>query len=148
MLHYVRFWLLSRLVDVRCYLASLYPPQAAPIRQHHHHSLVTTAMNEKPTHVWIFDENRRVSIWRDGWRRREITGETSRSWIVEGYPELKIPKNPKTPQRHLAWSEKELDQLCWLHEHRYRIIRNVEFLPAAELIKVASLIGYEPSPPA
>jgi predicted DNA-binding transcriptional regulator AlpA len=112
-------------------------------------------VNEKPTHVWIFDENRRVygkdrsePIWREHWRRREITGETSRSWIVEGYPELKIPKNSKTPQRHLAWSEKELDQLCWLHEHRYRIVRDVESLPAAELIKVASLIGYEPSPPA
>jgi len=114
-------------------------------------------MNEKPTHVWIFDGNRRVygkdrfePIWREHWRRREITGETSRSWIVGGYPELKIPKNPKTPQTHplVAWSETELDQLCWLHEHRYRIIRSVESPPAAELIKIASLIGYKPSPPA
>lgn len=112
-------------------------------------------MNEKPTHVWIFNENHRVygkdrsaPIWREHWRRREITGETSRSWIVGGYSELKIPKNPKTPQRHIAWSEKELDQLCWLREHRYRIVRSVESLPAAELIKIASLIGYEPSPPA
>ena len=113
--------------------------------------------DEKPTHVWIFDINRRVygknkyaPIWREHWRRREITGETSRSWIVGEYlkhRELKIPKNPKTPQRHIAWSDKELDQLCWLHEHRYRLCRHVESLPAAELIKVASLIGYEPSPP-
>jgi len=111
-------------------------------------------MTTKPTHVWIFNSNRRVygkdshaPIWREHWLRKKIIGETSRSWILECGPELKIPKNPKTPRRDIAWSEKELNQLCWLNEHRYRIVRKVESLPAAELIKVASLIGYEPLPP-
>ena len=111
-------------------------------------------MTTKPTHVWVFNPHRRVyeknrsaPIWREHWVRKQIIGETSRSWIAEGGPGLKIPKNPKTPLRHIAWSEKELDQLCWLNEHRYRIVLNVESLPAAELIKVASLIGYEPLPP-
>ena len=111
-------------------------------------------MDKKPTHLWIFNENRRAygkdksaPIWREHWVRKEIIGETSRSWVLAGYPELKIPKNPKTPLRHVAWSEKELDQLCWANEHRYRIARNVEYLPAAELVKVAELIGYEPLPP-
>jgi hypothetical protein len=111
-------------------------------------------MTEAPTHVWVFNYNRRVyggdrsaPIWREHWVRREIIGETSRSWIAKGYPELKIPKNPKTPPRDIAWSEKELDWLCWLNDHRYRIVRNVESLPAEKLIEVAILIGYEPAPP-
>ena len=112
-------------------------------------------MDEKPTHVWIFDSNYRIygsdrsaPIWREHWRQKQIVGETSKSWVVEGYPKkLKIPKNPEKPLRNIAWSEKELDQLCWVNEHRYQIVRNVERLPAAELIKVAELIGYQPLPP-
>lgn len=111
-------------------------------------------MDKKPAYVWIFNSNRRIygsnrsaPIWREHWVRKEIIGETSRSWVLAGYPELKIPKKSKTPLRHVAWSEKELDQLCWLHEHRYQIVRNVERLPSAELIKIAKLIGYEPLPP-
>jgi hypothetical protein len=44
----------------------------------------------KPTHVWLYDTNRRIypegggsPIWRKHWRRFEIVGETARSWLLD-----------------------------------------------------------------
>ncbi len=108
---------------------------------------------EKPTHVWLFDENRRVygedhsaPIWREHWVKREITGETSRSWIVAiAGQERKIPK--KGDHRGVAWSEAEVNRKAWIKDHRHRITRAIEHLSTDDLIAVARLIGYKPAPP-
>lgn len=116
----------------------------------------TTEPQPRPTHVWIFDSNHRVyadnrissaPIWRRHWVRHEITGETSRSWLVgPDWARRKIPKNPERQNRRMiAWSEAEIDALTWAHEHRYRIVRAVEHLENPALLRqVADLVGYQP----
>ena len=78
---------------------------------------------DKPTEFWFFDVNHRVypkdgnhfsasPIWREHWRRREVVGETTRSWLVGSrYSYVKIPKKGQLP---LNWvrSEAEVDEKC------------------------------------
>jgi hypothetical protein len=84
---------------------------------------------DKPTHVWVFDYNRRVypakklgeisgsPIYREHWAKREIVGETSRSWLMsEGWRTVKIPKRGANPCRFL-FSEKDVDDNVWVHDH-------------------------------
>ena len=107
-------------------------------------------MSIKPTHVWIFDRNRRVygenkysPIWREHWRKLEITGETSRSWLAgSGYGQLKIPKKGP-PNRNVAWSEAEIDSLEWDNETRHKIIRAVSYCTVDQLIQIAQIVGIE-----
>lgn len=50
---------------------------------------MTATTPERPTHVWVFDINRRVypegggigrsPIYREHWRKVAVTGQTSRS---------------------------------------------------------------------
>ena len=106
---------------------------------------------EKPTHFWYFDENRRVyanrsaftsPIWREHWRKAEVVGETSRSWVVgRGYGSTKIPKKGPLP-RGWARSEAEVDERCWEHEHRHRIQQQLNWMDVGVLRQVAQLIGY------
>ena len=105
----------------------------------------------KPTHVWIFDYNRRVyregnsslPIWREHWRKLEITGETSRSWLAgSGYGQHKIAK--KGPlNKHVAWSEAEIDKLEWENEMRHKIIRAAQLCTVDQLIQIAQIVGIE-----
>ena len=81
--------------------------------------------------IWYFDTNRRVypppepgriwasggPIWREHWRPVQITGETSRSWVlgsgcwIVGKVVTKIPKRGDDPLRkHFAFTREELDQ--------------------------------------
>ena len=101
--------------------------------------------------VWIFNSNRRVyregarggPIWREHWMPEKIVGETSRSWIVgQGTWEKKIPK--KGPWHGVAFSQEEIDNAAYVHEHRFRISEKVGRLDDfACLRKIAELIGYE-----
>jgi hypothetical protein len=115
---------------------------------------VNKAATEAPTHVWIFDTNRRVyvkgqpgPVWREHWIRYAVTGETSRSWLLEGG--RRAPKKRNRVQRGwIAFSEAEIDAAEWLQLHKYRIVRFVETCPDAETLQaIAKLIGYEPSGP-
>lgn len=105
--------------------------------------------------VWIFDQNRRVyrknnkgisiggPIWREHWGRRTVTGETSRSWIVD---RIKIPKTLiRLPGgATFSFSEERINELGWVEENRHPItvaIRRIE--DPALLRQIAKLIGYK-----
>ena len=110
---------------------------------------------ERPTHVWVFDINRRVypvkapgeisgsPIYREHWAKREIIGDTTRSWLI-GSTRLpvKVPKGGADPRRFL-FSEKDVDDDVWAKDHRYRIERLIQTLSPEKLRQVAELIGYE-----
>jgi hypothetical protein len=110
---------------------------------------------DKPTHVWVFDCNRRVypakapgeiggsPIYREHWVKREIIGETTRSWLIDSYNYTnKIPKRNADPRRFL-FSEKDVDDNVWCNDHRYKIYRLIPTLSPEKLRQVAELIGYE-----
>lgn len=113
---------------------------------------------EKPTHVWIYDVNRRVyprdpetgraygsPIWREHWRKHEITGETRVSFITkEG---RRIPKNPERQGRDIAWSEEMIELREWQEHHRWKVVNKLQSCHLSVLLEVAELIGYEPLPP-
>lgn len=107
--------------------------------------------------IWRFDDNRRVypkappgklwprggPIYREHWYEVEITGETSRSWVVgKGYGECKVPK--KGVHHGFAFTKQELDDACYVHEHAHKLGDEVRRLrDAATLRLVANAIGYE-----
>lgn len=101
--------------------------------------------------VWIFDENRRIyakgkvssPIWREHWRKYEVIGETSRSWIV-GYYDTKIPKKNPDPDKY-CFSLSELEQKVWMHDHRYKIAELIRCgdINYGALCVAAQAIGYK-----
>jgi hypothetical protein len=110
---------------------------------------------ERPTHVWVFDCNRRVypvtapgeisgsPIYREHWVKREIIGETSRSWLIgAAWGPVKVPKRGADSRRFL-FSDKDVDDDVWANDHRCRIQRLIPFLSPEKLRQVAELIGYE-----
>jgi hypothetical protein len=118
--------------------------------------------------VWIYDSNRRVyqsddkgrsygiPIYREHWREHFIIGETRVSWIVSmgrdfkpgerPWCEVKIPKKPTDAKRTgIAYSADELAAHCWMNDHRYSLMRKIEYCTdPATLRKIADLIGYRP----
>lgn len=106
---------------------------------------------ERPEFIWIFDLNRRVygrdksvPIWREHWSKRKVTGETSRSWIVdEGWGERKIAKNEKLRGWGIAFSEAELDVLEWIEHAKPEIHRRTTFsrLTRAQVVALADAFG-------
>ena len=102
--------------------------------------------------IWRFDENRRVYthpttlgggrlIYREHWRPVEVVGETSRSWDT-GWAG-KVPK--KGPHPGWAFTEQEVEDNCWVHDHRCGISSTVNRCKdAATLRQVAAVIGYTP----
>jgi hypothetical protein len=107
-----------------------------------------------PTHIWVFDRNRRVypkkepgqlsksPIYREHWVKHEIIGETNRSWLIDPWNDVKVPKRGADPRRFL-FSEKDVDDNVWANDHRYRIERLIPTLSPEKLRQVAELIGYE-----
>lgn len=108
-------------------------------------------------YIWRFDDHRRVypprekgqiwshggPIYREHWVKIEIAGETSRSWIVgRGSGQYKVPKKGK--HDGYAFKEFEVNDDCYIHEHRHKIARQIEVInDAATLRLVADAIGYE-----
>ena len=103
--------------------------------------------------VWVFDQNRRDyrpgqsgPIWRSHWVKKEISGETSRSWIVGrgGWDILKIPK--KGPKHWgVCWSEEEIDRRVYVEENSYKISEQVRRVTDYEtLLRIAEIVGYKP----
>src|SRR5947209_4689039 len=100
--------------------------------------------------IWEFDHNRRrypkdggvtrSPIYREHWRPVEIIGETSRSWIVG---KRKVPKTGE--HRGFAFSEQEVDDDCWLHEHRPSISSALYRVEDVNVLRqVAEIIGWKP----
>lgn len=102
-------------------------------------------MNTRPTHAWVFDENFRfyrvgesAPIWREHWRKMEVVGETSRSWILSD--DRKVPKKGG---RGIAFSEAEVDRLAWAREHAHKILNSIDrYGNPEQLDKIAALVNY------
>lgn len=105
--------------------------------------------------IWCYDENRRryaaapsgriwgALIWREHWAPRKIVGETSRSWVLQGFPKTKVPKRGADP-RLFAFSERELDERVWIHDNRSGIGFAVsQCYDYATMRKIAELLGYK-----
>ena len=112
---------------------------------------------DQPTHVWVFDVNRRVypkikpgelpltgsPIYREHWVKHLIIGQTPRSWLIgPARKPTKIPKRGANPSLVL-FSKKDVDDNVWLNDHRYRVQRLILTLSPEKLRQVAELIGYE-----
>ena len=101
--------------------------------------------------VWIFDTNRRVypkvngrvtggPIYAEHFVQAEITGETSKSWIVrEGQRETKI--NKKT-LAGIYTDEQKADKI-WARCHRHDIVRLVQSCDVEQLKQIAKILNYE-----
>jgi hypothetical protein len=100
--------------------------------------------------IWKFDVNCRVyqrdargmahggPIYREHWREVEITGETRVSWLTH-YG--KAPK--KGPHHGWAFTLREVEDDCWVKDHRYRIADTVQRCHDAEVLRrVAEVVGY------
>lgn len=107
--------------------------------------------------VWLKDENHRVYEDNAGnrtsapnyakmWIKHEVTRETSRSYIVQRYGETKIPKNRDLIVGDwVAFSEGEVADFVYKHEHGYKIAEQVRLASPETLRRIAKLIGYESS---
>ncbi len=119
------------------------------------HTLDTVKIGDP---AWIFDVNRRVyrkgpdgkslgggPVWREHWIKREVTAETSRSWIIgPEYAMTKVPKKGPVPP-DVCFSEEEIDRQAFIQENGYRIGERVGRLnDYTKLKQIAELIGYEP----
>lgn len=100
--------------------------------------------------IWAYDVNRRCyerdgnnrsvgsPIFRKSWVKVEIVGETRVSWLLRNG--VKIPKRDT---KGFAFSEEELDQICYVHDNSYKIAEVVRRLKYTDLKKVADIIGYK-----
>lgn len=101
--------------------------------------------------IYVYDGNYRVyaannngPIYREHWRPMEITGETSRSWIT-AWGE-KVPK--RGAHHGVAFTIKEVDDMCWMNDHRYKIEREVgRIRDSIKLREIAKIIGYDDRKP-
>jgi hypothetical protein len=103
---------------------------------------------DSPEFVYVFDANRRVyangsdgratgaPIYREHWRKCKVVGQTSRSWILDGWPNKTLKANAKTAT--------EVDADCWLHANVYRISDMIlRCRDPATLRAVAEIIGWK-----
>jgi len=103
--------------------------------------------------IWMFRYVGRD--YRKNWSKVEITGETSRSWLIgRGHDTKKISKadlKEGVVHSFLA-TEAEVDADCYLNAHGRRIAEAVQWLcshesrpalkVAAKLRQIAELVGY------
>jgi hypothetical protein len=109
--------------------------------------------------VWVFDENHRVyrdgksaPVWREHWRRKQVKGETSRSWVVgdgdRRYGGLKLAKAEVVAGTYdrsvIALSEQDIDRAEWVRENRYIISGVIDRLNDYYILQqVAMIVGYK-----
>ena len=98
--------------------------------------------------IWIFNINNRryekghnAPVYRGHWQPYVITGETSRSWLLENGLSKVTKKNPGT---NIAFTEKEVDDDCWLNSNRMAISRVLERCTDAALVRqIGDMLGYK-----
>jgi hypothetical protein len=94
--------------------------------------------------VWLFDQNRRVyktdsiissaPIFSEYFYQTTITGETSRSWIIDR------EKFSKKTLQGIYTDEMKADKI-WEEENRYRIVEEVRYCSIDKLKKIALILG-------
>lgn len=106
--------------------------------------------------IWVFDVNRRVyrrdkdgkaygsPIWREHWVSYKVTGETSRSWLLE-YGGKCPKKRDMHDMRKFAFSQAEIDERQWHEDHAHQIRRKVAYatLTTDQWKQIAAIIGYK-----
>jgi hypothetical protein len=108
-------------------------------------------MTKIGTFCWIFDINRRVynkdekgfshgsPIYREHWIKLKIIDETTRSWITSDGTKL----SKMNPPNGVVFSEEELNDIVFIHDHAYKISEKVRVLDDVKLLKeIATLAGY------
>lgn len=107
--------------------------------------------------LYNFDGNRRVyrrneagiasggPIYQDHFEAVPIIGETKVSWILKRY-DAKVNKKNLSSVCQFAdrgfFTESAMIADIWLHEHRYKIAKEVERAGVDHLKEVARIIGY------
>jgi len=105
--------------------------------------------------IWYFDSNRRVytkpatgfgvAIYAEHWSEYEVVEETSRSWVLSNG--LKVPKNEANRPKIFALERWEVERDIWNHDHRHRIVNQIQSTDVVTLMKVAEVIGYKDDTP-
>lgn len=117
--------------------------------------------------VWVFDGNCRTyrrdadgraiggPIRRESWVPVKIVGENRASWILSRYGKfLKTPKDGRREthrdaygSHRVAISQQEVDDDCWIHDHRQELVRQIQYCSDAAILRqVAALVGYQETP--
>jgi hypothetical protein len=91
--------------------------------------------------VWLFDINRRVydkssysPVYSEHFYKARITGETTRSWIVNGIKYSK--KNPLG-----LFTDQQKDDAVWADANRYKIIDLLKTLSTEKLKEVSKILS-------
>jgi hypothetical protein len=123
---------------------------------------MATAMAKRKFEVgqraWRFDENRRVyapngsggPIFAKHFAEHRVLEINSHSYVIgaidnDGKVHASVPGKigfQKAEKEFLTDTERE--DAIWLNEHRYRIVRKVEYTTGANFRKIAEIVGYKP----
>tara|TARA_R110000803_G_scaffold171446_1_gene234372 strand:+ start:166 stop:492 length:327 start_codon:yes stop_codon:yes gene_type:complete len=91
--------------------------------------------------IWRFDINRRRyregggggPIYAEHWSEIEITGETSRSWIVGGWQEIKVSK--RGAHYGYVFTRAEVEDDIWMDGNRYKLGERVKRCIYIDILK-------------
>ncbi len=106
--------------------------------------------------IWVFDPNYRVykepepghiyssggPIYREHWRPYKVVTETTRSWVLSNGQKVAKVDHDGHSHHGIAFSQEDVDGMCWADEHRGKIVRLVGSVGYAELKRIAEIIGY------
>jgi hypothetical protein len=104
--------------------------------------------------VWLYrDHQSHTRPRRECWEELTVTGETTRSWLVQyGGADIKIPQTHtgptfRVPERiasyaTLALNRQVVEDDIWRAENKRELFALIERADTATLRKVAELVGY------
>lgn len=108
--------------------------------------------------LWWFDNNRRVykrdaqgrtvggPIHREHWRETKIIGESRLSWLTNDlrkFAKATLTSRDNYGTVHALASLAEVEEECWIHDHRWAIGEAVQKCKNIEALRaVAALVGY------
>tara|TARA_R110000851_G_scaffold280717_1_gene434000 strand:+ start:46 stop:414 length:369 start_codon:yes stop_codon:yes gene_type:complete len=103
---------------------------------------------------WLHDQNRRSYVGNVMdeafcYRQVEITGETSRSWVVGGHRGFKVPKKNPFDSRGCEYgltkkllTDKDKADRLWRQQHTLKLADFVRSLSTDEQRNIAKITGY------
>ncbi len=121
-----------------------------------------TPLKEGPMHIYMYDGYRNSTHplgskerFMDKWIKREVVGQTSRSWVLAGTPAIRIPLD-RSKQSGICMSLYEIDVLWVMQCLKPQIIDRIEVLsrPTSKdavsnyslLLSVAETLGIPTHP--